>query len=111
MQSSGLPTRRYTGIYRRLNLTFLKRPSTMKRSIIILLFAIAQLFGTTAKAQNNPGQPASLSNNPNLVLLGKIWGLLKYHHPSVIKGTYNWDDELIKILPDYNACKNVTGRN
>jgi C-terminal processing protease CtpA/Prc len=37
----------------------------------------------------------------NLELLGKIWGFLKYHHPAVGKGDYNWDYELFRILPDY----------
>ncbi|WP_194086713.1 S41 family peptidase [Maribellus luteus] len=37
----------------------------------------------------------------NLALLGKIWGFLKYHHPEVGKGKYDWDDELFQILPEY----------
>jgi C-terminal processing protease CtpA/Prc len=37
----------------------------------------------------------------NLELLGKIWGFLKYHHPEVGKGNYNWDYELFRILPAY----------
>ena len=27
----------------------------------------------------------------DLVLLGKVWGFLKYHHPAVASGKYNWD--------------------
>lgn len=41
----------------------------------------------------------------NLALLGKVWGFLKYYHPEVGKGNYNWDSELFKILPEY---KNIT---
>lgn len=37
----------------------------------------------------------------NLVLLGKIWGLMKYHHPAIAKGNYNWDYELFRFLPEY----------
>ena len=37
----------------------------------------------------------------DLVLLGKIWGFLKYHHPAIAKGEYNWDYELFRFLPDY----------
>lgn len=37
----------------------------------------------------------------NLVLLGKIWGFLKYHHPEVGKGNYNWDYELFRMLPSF----------
>ncbi len=43
----------------------------------------------------------------DLELLGKIWGFLKYHHPVIAKGNYNWDYELFRILPTYltNSCK------
>lgn len=54
-------------------------------------------------------RPDSVSNitsiklNPYKVRLltnvGMIWGFLKYYHPSVISGKYNWDDELFKELP------------
>lgn len=43
----------------------------------------------------------------NLELLGRIWGFLKYHHPKVSSGDYNWDYELFRILPAYlNASDN-----
>ncbi|MCL2245659.1 MAG: S41 family peptidase [Lentimicrobiaceae bacterium] len=35
----------------------------------------------------------------NLVVLGKVWGFLKYYHPAIAKGNYNWDYELFRILP------------
>jgi C-terminal processing protease CtpA/Prc len=37
----------------------------------------------------------------NLALLGKIWGFLKYYHPEIAEGNYNWDYELFRMLPDY----------
>jgi len=37
----------------------------------------------------------------NLSLLGKIWGFLKYYHPSIAEGRLNWDYELFRILPAY----------
>ncbi|MEM6317235.1 MAG: S41 family peptidase [Bacteroidota bacterium] len=37
----------------------------------------------------------------NLELLGRIWGFLKYHHPAIGTGNYNWDYELFRILPSY----------
>ncbi|RZK58977.1 MAG: peptidase S41 [Pedobacter sp.] len=37
----------------------------------------------------------------NLELLGKVWGFMKYHHPEIAKGKYNWDYELFRFLPDY----------
>lgn len=37
----------------------------------------------------------------NLNILGKIWGYLKYRHPSITAGKYNWDYELFGFLPEY----------
>ncbi|XZF16028.1 S41 family peptidase [Chitinophagaceae bacterium MMS25-I14] len=39
-----------------------------------------------------------------LVNLGQVWGFLKYYHPAIADGTYNWDAELFRFLPDYNAA-------
>ncbi|HQI46724.1 MAG TPA: S41 family peptidase [Bacteroidales bacterium] len=34
-----------------------------------------------------------------LATLCKVWGFLKYHHPKVAKGQYDWDKELVKKIP------------
>lgn len=47
----------------------------------------------------------------NLELLGRVWGFLKYHHPEIAKGNYNWDYELFKFLPKYIKIKNKGERN
>lgn len=41
----------------------------------------------------------SEENGADLALLGKVWGFLKYYHPAVAKGEYNWDYELFRIIP------------
>ncbi|MCD4664274.1 MAG: peptidase S41, partial [Bacteroidales bacterium] len=46
----------------------------------------------------------------NLVLLGKVWGFLKYCHPEIAKGNYNWDYELFRVLPKYLNASNETKR-
>ena len=44
----------------------------------------------------------------DLELLGKMWGFLKYYHPEVAIGNYNWDCELFRMLPEYlRANKNA----
>lgn len=35
----------------------------------------------------------------NLTRLGKIWGFLKYHHPSITQGKRHWDYDLFRVLP------------
>lgn len=37
-------------------------------------------------------------NIENIFVLGKVWGYLKYYHPNVAKGEYNWDYELFRAL-------------
>ena len=47
----------------------------------------------------------------NLRVLGMVWGFLKYYHPSVAAGTYNWDYEMFRILPDILAAGNTEKRD
>lgn len=47
----------------------------------------------------------------NLSLLGRVWGFMKYHHPEIAKGNYNWDKELFRLLPDYLKSKNSADRD
>ncbi len=35
----------------------------------------------------------------NLATLGKVWGFLKYHHPSITGGRRHWDYDLFRVLP------------
>lgn len=46
-------------------------------------------------------------NIENLELLGRVWGFLKYHHPEIAKGNYNWDYELFRFLPEYIKVENT----
>lgn len=36
----------------------------------------------------------------HLVILGRVWGFLKYHHPRVAAGEFHWDYELFRVLPE-----------
>lgn len=47
----------------------------------------------------------------NLELLGRVWGMLKYHHPVIVTGEYNWDYELFRLLPRYLRVKNDKERD
>jgi C-terminal processing protease CtpA/Prc len=46
----------------------------------------------------------------DLACLGKAWGFLKYNHPQIAKGTYNWDFELFRFLPKFLAAKDIATR-
>lgn len=41
-----------------------------------------------------------------LALLGQVWGFLKYYHPAVAKGKFDWDEELFKKIPLVKNAKN-----
>ena len=49
----------------------------------------------------------------NLVILGKVWGFLKYYHPKVTSGRRHWDYDLLRVLPaileahDHATANNV----
>lgn len=47
----------------------------------------------------------------NLDVLGKVWGFLKYYHPTVIRDEYNWDYELFRILPKVATTKDKAERS
>ena len=47
----------------------------------------------------------------NLVLLGQVWGFLKYHHPTIAGGELDWDQELVQLLPQYLALKETDARS
>lgn len=53
----------------------------------------------------DPG-PAQVEN---LVLLGKVWGFLKYHHPAIVAGQRHWDFDLFRVLPDVLAARDRAG--
>ncbi|PLX16985.1 MAG: peptidase S41 [Salinivirgaceae bacterium] len=47
----------------------------------------------------------------DLKILGLTWGFLKYYHPEVASGGYNWDFELFKIMPEILDCENGVERD
>jgi C-terminal processing protease CtpA/Prc len=47
----------------------------------------------------------------NLRVLGLVWGFLKYYHPNIAKGNYNWDFELFRILPQVQNAENGKSRD
>lgn len=51
------------------------------------------------------------SRMEDLDVLGKLWGFLKYYHPSIALGEYNWDYELFRILPKVLDASNKSERN
>lgn len=91
--------------------------------IVASAFAIAALSPLPATAQSVASHgyakgsgvliSSSLSNTQvaNLVVLGKVWGFLKYHHPAVTAGKFNWDNALFDVLPSILAAADRPSAN
>jgi hypothetical protein len=47
----------------------------------------------------------------DLAITARIWAFLKYHHPEVNSGKFNWDYELFRILPQILATNNDRERD
>jgi len=63
-----------------------------------VLFAFLLLtFQGIAKAQQ-------ISETEKLASAAKIWGFLKYYHPQVADGKFDWDNQLLEILPKVKAA-------
>ncbi|MBF0576028.1 S41 family peptidase [Dysgonomonas sp. GY617] len=85
-------------------------------TIVILIFS----FCKTKNKENNRdftnGSKITIEQYDtltieNLTLLCKIWGFLKYYHPAVAEGKFNWDIELFQIMPSILQSKSVSERN
>ena len=50
-------------------------------------------------------------NLKDLDLLGMIWGFLKYYHPNIAAGNFNWDYELFRIAPKIIKASNNADRD
>lgn len=59
---------------------------------LILLLSVLIMQSATASTP--------VSEVKKLEATARIWGFLKYYHPEVAKGKFNWDEELIGVLTE-----------
>ncbi|PKP01749.1 MAG: peptidase S41 [Bacteroidetes bacterium HGW-Bacteroidetes-6] len=64
-----------------------------------------------SKQSNIELNPLNNSQVSNLALLCKLWGFLKYYHPAIAAGKYNWDNELFRFIPRYIQAETREARN
>jgi hypothetical protein len=76
-----------------------------------LLFVIFCARADEAAMEENPfseylaAPTVSEQLSENLYLLGKVWGYLKYHHPRVTAGCFDWDAELLGVIEGATLAK------
>ncbi|MCC9017735.1 S41 family peptidase [Flavobacterium lipolyticum] len=75
----------------------------MKRKVLVFVFLVFGVlsFGNGKGISSNENQRIE-----NLSSLAKIWGFLKYYHPNVARGNFNWDEQLIMMIPKVEGAKN-----
>lgn len=91
------------------------------RNTIIIFFSIlilpsygqAQVKNDTEFVHSSKIRSIELNeqNIEDLETLGLIWGYLKYYHPNIASGDYNWDFELFRILPKVIDAENSEVRD
>ena len=69
----------------------------MKKLLAVLIIVITSMPGLYAQTRQQ---------TKNLTAFAKVWGFLKYYHPSVAKGSPDWDAELLKMVPEIEARPN-----
>ena len=61
---------------------------------ILLLIVLTLIVRNLLPAQTR------LAETEKLAATAKVWGFLKYYHPKVADGKYNWDEQLFNVLPE-----------
>ncbi len=63
----------------------------MKKNCLLVILAFILIGNVCAQDK--------LSETERLASFCKIYGFLKYYHPNVSKGSFDWDKEFFKTLP------------
>ena len=66
----------------------------MKKTLLITLVLLFQY------SYSKP-----ITETQKLAATCKVWGFLKYYHPNVANGNFDWDEQLFKILPKVEEAK------
>lgn len=95
-----------------MNKIFSRKSIVAISAVLLLACAMVALFPLKAAKQParakdtqfDAGSGIELAavtdvQSENLYRLCKIWGFVKYRHPSVTSGDINWDAELFRVMP------------
>ncbi|WP_420575779.1 S41 family peptidase [Ekhidna sp.] len=68
------------------------------RPLVLLLIAFCFSINTSFVPIKSGDSQDQLQDVDRLFYVAKIWGFLKYYHPLVAKGSYNWDEKLQNMI-------------
>lgn len=66
------------------------------RKIIIIILILSSKFTFSQK---------NISQTEKLTATCKVWGFLKYYHPNVANGSFDWQNQLKEVLPKIEETK------
>lgn len=69
--------------------------------LVIILFP--PLGGCHNEGESSVSEQTQIEN---LEKLCRVWGYVKYTHPVFLLGEKDWDEELLKLIPQVQKCKN-----
>lgn len=67
------------------------------KQIITLIFLLLSIHSFSQK---------EIIESDKIATFCKVWGFLKYHHPAVAKGKYDWDNEFLQKIKILQQLKN-----
>lgn len=78
----------------------IKHPVFQINLYVVITFFLISLFGCSL---DNKSQ---LTETEKLFITAKVWGFLKYYHPEVGSGKFDWDQKLFSLLSEINKVNN-----
>ena len=79
--------------------------------VIFFILCISCNYEGRRDMSNLPVEECDTIQISNLHLLCKVWGFMKYYHPDIANGMYDWDNELFEIMPRVVNIKSKKERN
>lgn len=93
----------------------------MVKTLLRIISALLLVFVFCSSGNQKSGTPVFQSGITSiktdertindLVLLGQVWGFVKYYHPAVVEGNFDMDQELFRFLPVYLSNTGTARRN
>lgn len=90
---------------------FLSIPVVLIGIVVLAFFGDYFTHLSQKEIQEMPKKEYTQTDVENLAVLGKIWGFMKYYHPAVRAGKYDWDRELLSVMPSLVSVSSREKRN
>ena len=86
----------------------------LTKALILIFIIFCFSCNNNTRISNSIKEKNELSSEVEkpYIALCQLWGFLKYHHPSVAEGNYDWDKELITKIAEIQKAKDeLTWKN